>query len=191
MPVRPQSLTSVLHQLEQLGVDGLVGLPQHGDQVVDLFDIVGGKEGVGGARFATAGGSPDTVDIVLGGVRVVIIDDKFHIFNICKVLQCGKREGASGRFCTQQQPDQKDKLEGAPQEGARAEKKKCYKTKKRKSPGPEKTTPAVHHTAYPDSPINSQYQVTSDSFSAVRPPNVAVASSCARERTDVVLTHTH
>lgn len=128
------TLTSVLHQLQQLRVDCLVGFPQHGDQVIDLFGIVGGEEGIGCASFATAGGSPDTVDIVLGGVRVVIIDDKFHIFNICKVLQCGKQEGASGRFCTPQQPDQKDKLEGAPQQGARAEKKKRYKREKR-SPG--------------------------------------------------------
>lgn len=79
-------LTSVLHQLEQLGVDCLVGLAEHGDQVAHLFSIVGGEEGIGGTRVGTAGCPPNTVDIVLRGVRVVIIDDKFHIFNICKVL---------------------------------------------------------------------------------------------------------
>lgn len=101
-------LTSVPH-LEQLGVDGLVGLAEHSDQVAGLFHVVGGEEGVGRARFLTAGRASNAVDIVLRGVRVVIIDDKFHILHICKVLQCGKKGKPQG-FCTPQQPNQREKL---------------------------------------------------------------------------------
>lgn len=84
--------SSVLCHLEQFGVDGLIGLAQDRDQVVGLFHVVGCKEGVGCARFLTAGRAANSVDIVLRGVRVVIIDDKFHILHICKVLQCGKKK---------------------------------------------------------------------------------------------------
>lgn len=101
--------SSVLCHLEQFGVDGLAGLAQDRDQVVGLFHVVGRKEGVGRARFLTAGRAADTVDIVLGGVRVVIIDDKFHILHICKALQCGKKGNVATIFffCTPQQPHQK------------------------------------------------------------------------------------
>lgn len=84
--------SSVFRHLEELGVDGLVGLAEDRDQVVGLPHIVGRKERVGRARLLTAGRSADAVDVVLGRVRVVIIDDKFHILHIWKVLQCGKKE---------------------------------------------------------------------------------------------------
>lgn len=81
----PQDLTSsVLSHLDQLGVNGLVGLPQHRDQVAGLFHVIGGEEGVRSARFLTPGRASNAMDIILGGVRVVIIDDKFHILHICE-----------------------------------------------------------------------------------------------------------
>lgn len=83
--------SSVLCHLEQFGVDGLVSFTQDRDQVTSLFHVVGSKEGVGCARFLTAGRAADSVDIILRGVRVVIIDDKFHILHICKALQCGTK----------------------------------------------------------------------------------------------------
>lgn len=49
-----------------------------------MFHVVGGEEGVRRARFLTAGCASNAVDIILGGVRVVIIDDKFHILHICE-----------------------------------------------------------------------------------------------------------
>lgn len=76
--------SSVLCHLDQLGVNSLVGLPKHRDQVAGLFHVIGGEEGVSGARFLTSGCASNAVDIVLGGVRVVIIDDKFHILHICE-----------------------------------------------------------------------------------------------------------
>lgn len=76
--------SSVLCHLDQLGVNGLVGLAEHRDQVTGLFHVVGGEEGVGRARFLTSGCASNAVDIILGGVRVVIIDDKFHILHICE-----------------------------------------------------------------------------------------------------------
>lgn len=76
--------SSVLCHLDKLGVNGLVGLAQHRDQVTGLFHVVGGEESVGSARFLTSGCASNAVDIVLRGVRVVIIDDKFHILHICE-----------------------------------------------------------------------------------------------------------
>lgn len=97
--------TSVFNQLKQFGVDGLISLPKHRDEVIYLLNIVRSKECVCCACFGTAGSSSNSVDIVLWGVRVVIIDDKFHIFHICKVLQCGKKRGT--KFCTPQQPNRR------------------------------------------------------------------------------------
>lgn len=76
--------SSVLCHLDEFGVNGLVGLAQHRDQVARLFHVVGGEEGVRRARFLTPGCASNAVDIILGGVRVVIIDDKFHILHICE-----------------------------------------------------------------------------------------------------------
>lgn len=76
--------SSVLGHLDEFGVNGLVGLAQHRDQVASLFHVVGGEEGVRRARFLTPGRASNAVDIILGGVRVVIIDDKFHILHICE-----------------------------------------------------------------------------------------------------------
>lgn len=78
----PTTTSSVLCHLDQLGVNGLVGLTEHRDQVTGLFHVVRGEEGVGCARFLTSGCASNAVDIILGGVRVVIIDDKFHILHI-------------------------------------------------------------------------------------------------------------
>lgn len=80
----PSTTSSVLCHLDQLGVNGLVGLAEHRDQVTGLFHVVGGEEGVGCARFLTSGCASNAVDIILGRVRVVIIDDKFHILHICE-----------------------------------------------------------------------------------------------------------
>lgn len=76
--------SSVLCHLDEFGVNGLVGLTQHTDQVTGLFHVVVGEERVRRARFLTAGCASNAVDIILGGVRVVIIDDKFHILHICE-----------------------------------------------------------------------------------------------------------
>lgn len=76
--------SSVLCHLDQLGVNGLVGLAEHRDQVTGLFHVIGCEEGVGCARFLTSGCASNAVNIILGGVRVVIIDDKFHILHICE-----------------------------------------------------------------------------------------------------------
>lgn len=110
-PTTSGTTSSVLGHLQQFGVDGLIGLPEDRDKVVGLFHVVRCKEGVGRASFLTAGRTPDSVDIILRGVRVVIIDDKFHILHICKVLQCGKKGGMWQHFLhTTTATPKKDKL---------------------------------------------------------------------------------
>ena len=75
--------SSVFGHLEELGVDGLVGLSQHCHQVAGLPHVVGGEEGVGCARLLATSCAADSVDIVLRVVGIVIVDDKFHVFDIC------------------------------------------------------------------------------------------------------------
>lgn len=91
--------------MEELGVDVLIGLAEHRDEVARLPHVVGREEGVGRARLLAAGRAANAVDIILRVVGVVKVDDKFHVFHICKewALTCGrdrkrerKEEGAQG-----------------------------------------------------------------------------------------------
>lgn len=74
--------------MEELGVDRLVGLAEHRDQVPGLPHVAGGEEGIGRACLLATSRSPDAVDIVLRVVGVVKVDDKFHVFHICKGMRC-------------------------------------------------------------------------------------------------------
>ena len=112
-PIRFTS--SVFRHLEELWVDGLVGLAEHRDEVTGLPHVVGSEEGVGCACLLATSRSANAVDIVLRVVGVVKVDDKFHVFNICKiVLQCGIKEEEDSTQrrapAPPQQPDQKQKL---------------------------------------------------------------------------------
>lgn len=52
-----------------------------------------GEEGISGPCLLATSCSANTVDIVLRVVWVVKVDDKFHVFNICKItLKCGTAE---------------------------------------------------------------------------------------------------
>lgn len=106
-PIRFTS--SDFSHLEELGVDGLVGLPEHRDEVAGLPHVVGGEEGIGRACLLATCRSANAVDIVLRVVGVVKVDDKFHVFNICKiVLRCGRGKRRTAHFvpAPPQQPDQ-------------------------------------------------------------------------------------
>lgn len=111
-PIRFTS--SVFCHLEELGVDCLVGLSQHRDEIAGLPHVVGSEEGISSACLLATSCSANAVDIVLRVVGVVKVDDKFHVFNICKiVLQCGiKEKQDSTQGCAPvppQQPDQKQR----------------------------------------------------------------------------------
>lgn len=94
--------SSVFSHLEELRVNGLVGLTQNRDEVAGLSHVVWCEEGIGGARLLTASCSANTMDIILRVVGVVKVDDKFHVFNICKiVLRCSTgEEGSTQKMCT-------------------------------------------------------------------------------------------
>lgn len=105
-PIRFTS--SFFCHLEELWVNCLVGLAQNRDEVPGLPHVVGSEEGIGCARLLATSRSANAVDIVLRVVRVVIVDDKFHVFHICKTLQCGRKKGNTLRVPEPtQQPDKK------------------------------------------------------------------------------------
>lgn len=100
--------------MEELGVDGLIGLTQHRDEVAGLPHVVWSEEGISRACLLATSRSANAMDIVLRVVGVVKVDDKFHVFNICKMLlQCGIQEKEDstqrGAPAPPQQPDQKQK----------------------------------------------------------------------------------
>lgn len=99
-PIRFTS--SVFRHLEELGVDGLVGLAEHRDEVAGLSHVVRSEEGISRACLLATSCSANAVDIVLRVVGVVKVDDKFHVFNICKIaLKCGIKEKEDGtKTCT-------------------------------------------------------------------------------------------
>lgn len=71
-----------LHELEQFGVDGLPGLRQNPDQVSRLPQVPRGEEGVGRPLVGAARRTSDAVDVVLGGIGIVIVDDELDVFHI-------------------------------------------------------------------------------------------------------------
>lgn len=74
----------MVHQLHQLGVDGLIGFLQHFDQLPGLLEVARGEEGVGSALVGAPGRSANAVHVILRAVWIVIVDHKldiFHIFN--------------------------------------------------------------------------------------------------------------
>ena len=78
----PGTTSSVFGHLDELGVYGLVGLAEDRDEVVSLFHVVGRKESVGRAGFLTASRTANAVNVVLGIVGVVIVNDKFDVLHI-------------------------------------------------------------------------------------------------------------
>lgn len=100
-PIRFTS--SDFRHLEELGVDCLVGLTEHRDEVAGLPHVVRSEEGIGCACLLATCRSANAVDIVLRVVGVVKVDDKFHVFYICKiVLQCGiegEKEDSTQKTC--------------------------------------------------------------------------------------------
>lgn len=86
------SSASVVDKLQQLGIDGLPGLLQNPDQLAGLTDVARSEEGVGGAFVGAAGRAADAVDVVLGRVGVVVIDNELDVLHVLK-MRGGLRKG--------------------------------------------------------------------------------------------------
>lgn len=81
-PTSPSERASHPLQLEQLWIDLLIGLFEDIDEILGLFGVVHREERV---RRATVGGTcrpSDSVDIVLGAVWVVEVDDVLDVFDV-------------------------------------------------------------------------------------------------------------
>lgn len=82
-----------------------------------------GEEGISSSRLLATSCSANTMNIVLRVVWVVKVDDKFHVFNICKImLKCGTVEmddSTKGVPEPQQQPDQRTQVSTAVKQAAR------------------------------------------------------------------------
>lgn len=50
-----------------------------------MAEVARREEGVGGAFVGAAGGAADAVDVVLGGVGVVVIDNELDILHVLKI----------------------------------------------------------------------------------------------------------
>lgn len=70
--------------LVQLGVDRLVGLLKHGYQLLGLLHVVGREESVRRASLVRACRPADAVDVVLGAVRIIVVDDKPDVVHVCE-----------------------------------------------------------------------------------------------------------
>lgn len=57
--------SSVVHQLHQFGIDGLISFLQHSDQLPGLLEVSRGEEGVGSALVGATGCSANAVHIIL------------------------------------------------------------------------------------------------------------------------------
>lgn len=85
-----------VHELQQLGVDGLPGLLQHPDELAGLPDVAGGEEGVGRALVGAAGRAPDAVDVVLRRVGVVVVDDELDVLHVWTAAGFWREGGVGG-----------------------------------------------------------------------------------------------
>lgn len=86
------SSASVDGKLQQFGIDGLLGLLQNPDQLAGLAGVARSEEGVGGAFVGAAGRAADAVDVVLGRVGVVVIDNELDVLHVLK-MRGGSRNG--------------------------------------------------------------------------------------------------
>lgn len=104
MPSQPPNTSStssapVGGKLQQFGIDGLPGLLQDPDQLAGLTAVARSEEGVGGAFVGAAGRAADAVDVVLGRVGVVVIDNELDVLHVLKMrggLRKGVRTGSGG-----------------------------------------------------------------------------------------------
>lgn len=76
--------TSVSTHFLQLIGNVLIGFLEHSDQISSTFCIVGGKQGDGSSASSCTTSSSNSVNIVLGVVREIVIDDMCNILNICE-----------------------------------------------------------------------------------------------------------
>lgn len=69
-------------EFEEFWIDNLVSLCQNVHQILGLLGIVGSEKCVRGSCALGAASTTDTVDVILGTVGVVEVDDKFDIIHI-------------------------------------------------------------------------------------------------------------
>jgi hypothetical protein len=86
---------SAVGHLDQFGVDDLVRLSEHRNQILGLSCIVGGEEGVGSSALARPSRSPNSMDVVFRGVRVVEVDHKLYVLNVWMRIRLDKRKASS------------------------------------------------------------------------------------------------
>lgn len=66
----------------QFGIYRVVGLGQYIDQVLGLARVLLREERIGGASVVGPPCTPDAMNVVLGVVRVVEVDDELHVVHV-------------------------------------------------------------------------------------------------------------
>lgn len=74
--------TTSVGQLEQFGIDDLVGFLEYLHQIVSFAGVARREEGVGCAGLLSAPGSANPVHVIFRARRVVKIDNELDIFNV-------------------------------------------------------------------------------------------------------------
>ena len=95
--------SGVLCQRHQFGVDHLICLLEYTDEIVCLFDVIGGEEGVGSSGLSGSGSASNTMYIVLRWRWVVKVYHESNVSHICYVaLRSGKTQNAAEKKRTKQ-----------------------------------------------------------------------------------------
>ena len=66
----------------QFGVDHLVGLGQHLDQIFGLGAVAGSEEGVGSAFVVFSSRPSNAMNVILRIVGVIVVDDEFDVVDV-------------------------------------------------------------------------------------------------------------
>ncbi len=74
-----------MFKVQQFGIDILFGLTQYSNQLTSVLSVLVSEERVCGAFLRRPRCTTNTMDVVLGTVWVVKVDDKLHVIHIYKI----------------------------------------------------------------------------------------------------------
>jgi len=83
----PASCTSTLCYFSQFWIHYLICFPQNWNKVISMFHVRGCKKSISCSCLLAVACTSNAVNVILRWRRIVEVDHKLHIFNVCK-QQC-------------------------------------------------------------------------------------------------------